>query len=418
MEDVLSAAGERSVLLITHRPEGLGARGRRRGAPVIAPSGEQIEIAFGDQRATVVEVGGGLRTYSAAGRELVDGYGIDEMSSSGRGQVLIPWPNRLQDGSYEFDGQRHQLPIDDVEEQDAIHGLVRWAAWTAGEREPHRVVMEHLLHPRPGYPFSLALAIEYRLSEEGLRVTTTATNAGRVSCPFGSGAHPYLTLGTRDRGLADPARARANGAAVRRARHPRRLGSRSRARTFDFRRPRTIGATKLDNAFTDLERDDDGLARVQLRDPRGGSELTLWVDESYPVPDAFHRRPATRCGPARSRGRAHDLSAERVPQRDGPGPPRARPVVHRQVGHSSRASARLERPPCSTTPFATTTAVDSGTSSQAPDRSASGSETTTRSPSLNRWRRSLSGWSRRTASRSADTKSVRELVLRRVADGP
>ena len=51
---------------------------------------------------------------------------------------------------------------------------------------------------------------------------------------------------------------------------------------YDFRRPRTIGATKLDNAFTDLERDDDGLARVQLRDPRGGSELTLWVDESYP----------------------------------------------------------------------------------------------------------------------------------------
>jgi aldose 1-epimerase len=30
------------------------------------------------------------------------------MCSSGRGQVLIPWPNRLEDGSYEFDGRRHQ----------------------------------------------------------------------------------------------------------------------------------------------------------------------------------------------------------------------------------------------------------------------------------------------------------------------
>ncbi len=64
-----------------------------------APSGEQIEIALGDQRATVVEVGGGLRAYSAAGRDVIDGYGIDEMSSSGRGQVLIPWPNPIQDGS-------------------------------------------------------------------------------------------------------------------------------------------------------------------------------------------------------------------------------------------------------------------------------------------------------------------------------
>jgi len=65
---------------------------------MIAPSGEQIEIAVEDQQAVVVEVGGGLRSYSAGGRELVDAYGADEMSSSGRGQVLIPWPNRLQDG--------------------------------------------------------------------------------------------------------------------------------------------------------------------------------------------------------------------------------------------------------------------------------------------------------------------------------
>ena len=248
---------------------------------MISPSGEQIEIAFGDLRATVVEVGGALRTYSAGSRELVDGYGIDEMSSSGRGQVLIPWPNRIQDGSYEFDGQRHQLPIDDVEEQDAIHGLVRWAAWTAGEREPHRVVMEHRLHPRPGYPFSLALAIEYRLSEEGLAVTTTATNAGRVPCPFGSGAHPYLTVGTES---VDSLILRAPGRMVLQSdERGIPVGSAAVEGTeFDFRRPRTIGATRLDNAFTELERDDDGLARVRLHDPGGGSELTLWVDESYP----------------------------------------------------------------------------------------------------------------------------------------
>jgi aldose 1-epimerase len=65
---------------------------------MIAPSGEQITIALGDQQAVIVEVGGGLRSYSAGGRELVDGYGAHEMSSSGRGQVLIPWPNRLEGG--------------------------------------------------------------------------------------------------------------------------------------------------------------------------------------------------------------------------------------------------------------------------------------------------------------------------------
>jgi aldose 1-epimerase len=244
------------------------------------PSGEQIEIALGEQRAVVVEVGGGLRTYSVAGRELLDGYRAEEMSSSGRGQVLLPWPNRIKDGSYEFDGQRHQLPINDVPEQDAIHGLVRWAAWSAGEREPHRVVMHHRIHPQPGYPFSLEVGIEYLLSGEGLRVSTTATNVGTGPCPYGCGAHPYLRLGTQ---TVDALTLRAPGRTVLLSdERGIPVGSESVESTeYDFRRPRPLGATRLDNAFTDLERDGDGLARVSLTDSEGGG-LTLWVDEAYP----------------------------------------------------------------------------------------------------------------------------------------
>jgi aldose 1-epimerase len=263
---------------------------------VLGPSGEQIEIELGDQRAVVVEVGGGLRAYSASGREFLDGYRVDEMSTSGRGQVLIPWPNRVQDGSYEFEGRRHQLAINDPEEQDAIHGLVRWAAWTVGEREPHRVVMEHVLHPQPGYPFSLALGIEYRLSDEGLRVRTTATNLGPRSCPYGSGAHPYLTAGTT---TVDSAILRAPGRTMLRSDErgiPTGAGPVD-GTDYDFRQARPIGKTKLDHAFTDLERD-DGLARIELIDPASAHGLTLWVDESYrylmlftgdPLPDVARR---------------------------------------------------------------------------------------------------------------------------------
>jgi aldose 1-epimerase len=262
-----------------------------------APSGEQIEIAHADQRAVVVEVGGGLRAYSAGGRDILDGYGADEMSTSGRGQVLIPWPNRVLDGNYEFEGRRHQLPIDDVEEQDAIHGLVRWAAWSIGEREPNRVVVEHWLHPRPGYPFSLALAIEYLLSAKGLRVEATATNLGRDSCPYGSGAHPYLTVGTP---TVDSVVLRAPGRTVLRS-DERGIPSGAESvdgTDHDFRHPREIGTTRLDHAFTDLERDDEGLARVELRNSGEQRGLTLWVDESYrylmlftgdPLPDVDRR---------------------------------------------------------------------------------------------------------------------------------
>ena len=89
---------------------------------MIAPSGEQITILAKDQQAVVVAVGGGLRSYSVGGRELLDGYSADEISSSGRGQVLIPWPNRLQDGTYEFNGLRYQLGL----AQGFWHGLHHW----------------------------------------------------------------------------------------------------------------------------------------------------------------------------------------------------------------------------------------------------------------------------------------------------
>jgi aldose 1-epimerase len=53
-------------------------------------------------------------------------------------------------------------------------------------RETHRVVLEYLLHPQPGYPFSLSLGIEYALLDTGLRVRTTATNVGADACPYGT----------------------------------------------------------------------------------------------------------------------------------------------------------------------------------------------------------------------------------------
>jgi hypothetical protein len=55
---------------------------------VLAPSGEQIEIVLGEQRAVLVGVGGGLRSYTIAVSDLIDGYGIAEMSTSGRGQGM------------------------------------------------------------------------------------------------------------------------------------------------------------------------------------------------------------------------------------------------------------------------------------------------------------------------------------------
>jgi len=259
--------------------------------------GEQFELVLGDRRAVVTEVGAGLRAYAVGGRELLDGYAADAMVTSGRGQVLLPWPNRIEDGAYEFDGRRHQLALTEPTARNAIHGLVRWVAWTVAEHEPSRIVLAHSLHAQPGYPFQLALELEYALTEDGLRVRTTATNAGREPCPFGAGAHPYLTLGTP---TVDPLVLSVPAATVL-VSDDRGIPTGSgpvEGSERDFRSARPIGATVLDHAFTDLERDDDGLARVGLRRPDDGAELALWVDGSYrylmvftgdPLPDVNRR---------------------------------------------------------------------------------------------------------------------------------
>jgi aldose 1-epimerase len=243
------------------------------------PSGQQIELRHEDQRAIVVEVGGALRAYSVGDRDLLDGYGEHEMCPVARGQSLIPWPNRLRDGSYEFAGENHQLPLTEPGKGNAIHGLIRWVNWRVAEHEAARARMEYLLHPQDGYPFALALAIEYTLSAEGLAVRTSATNVGDRSCPYGAGAHPYLTAGT-DRidtcTLKAPGRTwmRTDERAIPIDAEP--VGGTD----YDFRAPREIGSVELDTGYGDLERDANGLARVELIAP-GGTGVSLWQDESY-----------------------------------------------------------------------------------------------------------------------------------------
>ncbi|HLZ07475.1 MAG TPA: hypothetical protein VKT80_02730 [Chloroflexota bacterium] len=164
-------------------------------SPLI-PSGQQIHIAHGRDEATVVSVGGGIRSYQVAGQDVLDGYGPDEMCSSARGQPLIPWPNRLAEGAYAFRGQNYQLALSEPEFHNAIHGLVRYSNWSVLEQGREHVEVNHRLHPQPGYPFLVDLRIVYRLDSGGLSVRTEATNRGSEPCPIGFGAHPYLRLGT------------------------------------------------------------------------------------------------------------------------------------------------------------------------------------------------------------------------------
>jgi aldose 1-epimerase len=249
------------------------------------PSGEQWEIASGALRATIVEVGGGVRSFHDGARAVLEPYDVGEICDGAHGAVLIPWPNRLADGRYEFDGAWNQLPISEPATATAIHGLLRWVPWRKLEHDADRVLVGARMHPRPGYPFDLETSVEYRLDDAALEVTTTACNRGRSACPFAAGQHPYLSPGE---GLIDACTLELPAASVILLDERKLPCGRQdvAAAGLDFRQPRSLAGLSLDAPFSALGRDSDGLARARLHGADGCS-VELWADESYRVLEVF-----------------------------------------------------------------------------------------------------------------------------------
>jgi aldose 1-epimerase len=249
--------------------------------PDIAPSGHQVELVCGDQRAIVTEVGAGLRSYGVGSLHVLDGYNENEMCSGGRGQLLIPWPNRIRDGRYRFGETEHQTPLSEPERGNAIHGLVRWANWSVARSDPGRAVASYLLHPQIGYPFTLGVEIEYTLSDSGLRVAVSASNLGSEPLPYGAGQHPYFTVGTD---LVDEAILQIPSGSVLEADDrgiPTGRTLEVAGTSLDYREPRKIGSSVIDTCYASLDRDQGGRGHVLLEHPQGKPTVTVWMDEQF-----------------------------------------------------------------------------------------------------------------------------------------
>ena len=202
------------------------------------------------------------------------------MPSVGRGQLLMPWPNRIRDGAYSFDGRSLQLGLSEAARGNASHGLVRWAAWSLEELSSASVSLTYRLMAQSGYPWAVDLHVLYDLSADGLTVTQTATNLSSAPAPYASGAHPYLRVGASGVDaweLTVPASSRL---LVDEQLIP--VGSEPVDGTpYDFRISRPVRDTVIDHAFGELDRDASGVATVVVRDPASGDGVALWMDERH-----------------------------------------------------------------------------------------------------------------------------------------
>jgi aldose 1-epimerase len=218
----------------------------------MAFSGERFEIAAGGYRAELAEVGAALAGLWLDGVSVTVESRPDELPPKSTGAVLMPWPNRLRDGHYQFDGAEYQLPLTEPASSNASHGLVKWARWNLLEGAPDSVLLGHDVVPQTGYPFEIRLRLRYSLDPvAGLTVGITASNIGEFPAPFGAGFHPYLDLGEHELDTAElliPADTvlRADDRQIPVERLP------VAGTAFDLRVIRPIGELRLDHGFADL----------------------------------------------------------------------------------------------------------------------------------------------------------------------
>lgn len=250
----------------------------------------EISLSFENQRAVVSPWGAALRRYfilesDRRETDIVWGYTGGSRKRGGQGDVLIPFPGRIAEGRYSFDGQTFQLERNDKEGPNAIHGFVRTLPWKTHDIKPDRVMFDvHLdaaSYGRKGYPFSLAIRVTYSLDVQGLSCGFSVQNLGHRAAPVGVGFHPYFTVGTA---LVDEAEARIPCAGY--LEFNERLAPTGTVldvagTEWDYRDYRRIGNRRFNHCYIQLERDAEGMATASLRHAGSGRTIDIVMDRSF-----------------------------------------------------------------------------------------------------------------------------------------
>jgi aldose 1-epimerase len=256
------------------------------------PTGEQFTLTrdtpSGTLHATVTQVGASLREFKVGDIDLTEPYPERSTPPSGLGVVLVPWPNRVRDGRWMLDGVPQQLALTEPDRNNAIHGLLRYSPYALDSRDADRIDLTAEVFPQMGYPFHLDTRVAYALSDEGLSVTHTIVNVGSQPAPVAIGAHPYFKIGgvpTEDLTLT-----------VRADRHfevDERMNIVAEhsvtGTAFDLRAGRRVGDLTLDDGWSGVHQDADGVSTHGLTSPDGRS-VTLWADRNFGYIQAFTSR--------------------------------------------------------------------------------------------------------------------------------
>lgn len=114
--------------------------------------------------------------------------------------LLAPWVNRVRNGNYSFEGRNYQLPINEFNLGNSIHGFLARKEFNISQEKCNHEFAEVSLTYNytgdfPGYPFPFIFTLTYQLSSKGiLTVNFNCKNTGKTNMPFACGWHPYFKI--------------------------------------------------------------------------------------------------------------------------------------------------------------------------------------------------------------------------------
>ena len=160
---------------------------------------EAIKLFNQDYTCSILaHYGAALNSYQHKGKEFVFGYqDITETETQKyKGVILAPFPNRIAQAKYSFDGSDFMLPINRPKEALALHGFLYNKSFEVLEHKSSTLVLQYnYAEPIDAYPFPFTLIVAYELLDSGLlKVKTVVRNTGNKTMPFGTGWHPYFII--------------------------------------------------------------------------------------------------------------------------------------------------------------------------------------------------------------------------------